>query len=228
MKFDSAETVRFPPDGVDVERTTPAPHIRARSILALIVGIPSSAALGALAFLWGAGAADPLHGAGITFGIVMAGTLVWFLWAQRLLSLLRSEEHITARESQPAQQAAPVMHHWDLHVSQRQTLMGSFPGDIEVIRAWAEAALRGQSLSYRIWADRFQGQYAEFREAVTGGDNPLALDRGNHGLKLTQRGRQFCQEILATEPTTLLEPGEPKRLPTSARTHQHTVGGSDA
>ena len=69
-----------------------------------------------------------------------------------------------------------------------------------IIRAWANAALNGQSTSFDTWQSRFGGrpQYREFRDAVCAGG--LADERGTHSIELTDMGRETFLQMLDVEP----------------------------
>ena len=142
----------------------------------------------------------PLKWAGIT-GLVVYGIV------QLILPLVLYEtETITGHDLNrdghigPPPLPQPSLN-VELHRAPRQMRLADLPGPPEVICEWAAAAVARRSTAYAAWEPRFgeyvdaNGQkvelYRRFREVITEGDRPLAVERGTHGLMLTDEGKQL-------------------------------------
>ena len=183
------------------------------AIVPLALGAGFVVLVGGLLICWGFKV--PAYGALAIAGAVMIAAILFLFWRVIVHELYMAVEIITGRDlNQDGYVGAPPMTNITFQATERTQWMAELPASPALILEWGEAALSGRSLGYRQWSRRFamlpdgsdgDKRYSEFRDALVRGK--LAMERGNHGIALTDRGIQQFTEHVAQKPpaTPLLE-----------------------
>ncbi|NIV31788.1 MAG: hypothetical protein GWN58_20570 [Anaerolineae bacterium] len=148
-------------------------------------------------------------------GAAMIGAVLFLFRRVIVHELYMVFERITGQDlNQDGYVGEPPKTSITFQASERTSWMAELPASPALILEWGEAALSGRSLGYRQWGKRFAmlpdgsdgaQRYSEFRDALVRG--MLAVERGKHGIALTERGVQQFTEHVAQRPeaTPLLD-----------------------
>lgn len=153
-------------------------------------------------------------------GLAILGTLAWWSWrAFRDSLILTIEETFYADMNNDGQ--IGVSHNYEVHTgpTRQVRVIGPPP---EVLLEWADAAVNGGSLAYRLWAPRFTTpgrndgveMYSRWRSGLV--RMGYAEEKGTHSISLTEEGIRFFSGVLEAgieDPTPLLEGLGRKMLP---------------